>query len=1026
MHVYVAGPTGDRRIGYQRYSTKTFLQEIEDAAGPPQPKWVLLLADPLHREELQLVSTMLQFTIVFGPEKTVSALPRTRMRIPKLKHYELTAKIYQAQGLVPSDDNGLADPFVKISLANATGQTETVTASLNPIWYQPLTLHCFLPGDLNLAPKIMVTVYDSDPAPLGLSALGKATEVLTTAQPIGRAIAPPGSYSKTVREYYNKPAASIKPHWIELYDPLEAKLDFEPATDPAAQALQPQPCGKLLCSFDLRPAHGAGSEDSSESGGRRKKKQPSNSLLGSQAVANGGVGGGSSDVDLETGGASSAVGTAGSLKPPCKPYLVEISVVGCRDMQPREILGIPIELQAPYVEFEYGERGAKQNTWQTRTANSSGSNATMPMNTGAHINLLETMYLRVDLPLDAKLYEPMMGIRVRESSQLKLPFIGQDPIMGISSINLLEEMSEYQEKLKEEKASQAAIAQASAEAAAAAAQTSSSKGDEDSNKIDQTPNETMLRELFLSSALKASTSTRTAALKKAETPTPGVGTRTIEEPEAQDPLLQATAEDDADEGEGEEDADADEPTLSKPLEDTLPDKPFKDYVLSNQPPKTTESEQRKQIWQKVHEYTMKAVDMANVTKLLKDNTPREAGLLKMKVRVIDEATSEQFLKDEPAIQLRRMFAERPCKVRVYIYMATGLTPRNNGSHPQPFLKVYNVLDRVRTTRDTATPPSLDPEFFASFELAALLPGQSRLHLEVWDYTLLAERLIGGTTIDLEDRLFSKEWQQMQMDGALPKEIRPLTNPGNPNNQGFITCKVEILEKKFAIANPMIPIDPPTYDMFELRVIVWDAVDVKAKDEAFFGGGGTSDVFVTVQPIASQPYNMQKTDVHWRSPGDAEFNWRMVWPIALPEKAPRLFVQIWDADILSADDAIGEAQITLKPLCERALKRGGNLKLDNIFVPCTHPNFKGSQGTVRVSIELLPRGEAMQKPVGLGRSKPNQYPFLVEPVRPSLFDGLGIDFNFLNPFYFFKKYAVVCCICCIVVLAVVVVFMMISG
>lgn len=69
---------------------------------------------------------------------------------------------------------------------------------------------------------------------------------------------------------------------------------------------------------------------------------------------------------------------------------------------------------------------------------------------------------------------------------------------------------------------------------------------------------------------------------------------------------------------------------------------------------------------------------------------------------------------------------------------------------------------------------------------------------------------------------------------------------------------------------------------------------------------------------------------------------------------------------------------------------------------------------------------MQKPVGLGRSKPNQYPFLVEPVRPSLFDGLGIDFNFLNPFYFFKKYAVVCCICCVVVLAVVVVFMMISG
>ena len=264
---------------------------------------------------------------------------------------------------------------------------------------------------------------------------------------------------------------------------------------------------------------------------------------------------------------------------------------------------------------------------------------------------------------------------------------------------------------------------------------------------------------------------------------------------------------------------------------------------------------------------------------------------------------------------------------------------------------------------------------------------------------------------------------MQHDGRLPREVRPLRNPGNANNQGFITTKVEILERKFALANPMLPIDPPTYDMFELRVIVWDAVDVKAKDESFFGGGGTSDVFITIQPIGSQPYQLQKTDVHWRSPGDCEFNWRMVWPLALPEKSPRLFLQIWDADILSADDAIGEAQITLKQLCDKALRRGGANRHESVFIPTTHPNFKGSQGTVRLTIELLPCGEARMKPVGLGRAKPNQFPFLAEPVRPSLFDGLGIDFNMLNPFYFFKKYAMCCCICAVIAAVVVVVIMM---
>ena len=45
-----------------------------------------------------------------------------------------------SQALVPSDDNGLADPYVKLSLANASAQTEIVKASLNPIWYQPLVL----------------------------------------------------------------------------------------------------------------------------------------------------------------------------------------------------------------------------------------------------------------------------------------------------------------------------------------------------------------------------------------------------------------------------------------------------------------------------------------------------------------------------------------------------------------------------------------------------------------------------------------------------------------------------------------------------------------------------------------------------------------------------------------------------------------------------------------------------------------------------------------------------------------------
>ena len=79
--------------------------------------------------ELSVVTAMLQFSLTFGPQKVVDGIPRKRMRIPKLKHFELIAKIYQAQGLVPSDDNGLADPYVRIGLAGANRETHTIHAS---------------------------------------------------------------------------------------------------------------------------------------------------------------------------------------------------------------------------------------------------------------------------------------------------------------------------------------------------------------------------------------------------------------------------------------------------------------------------------------------------------------------------------------------------------------------------------------------------------------------------------------------------------------------------------------------------------------------------------------------------------------------------------------------------------------------------------------------------------------------------------------------------------------------------------
>ena len=126
-------------------------------------------------------------------------------------------------------------------------------------------------------------------------------------------------------------------------------------------------------------------------------------------------------------------------------------------------------------------------------------------------------------------------------------------------------------------------------------------------------------------------------------------------------------------------------------------------------------------------------------------------------------------------------------------------PSSGACLQAPFLKVYNGTEdhQIKTTRDKPVGNTLSPEFWTSFEIAAMLPGQSQLHIEVWDYTLLAENLIGGTTIDLEDRFFSQQWQEMQRVSKLPRELRQLFNGGSTNAQGNVILRVEILPRQRA-------------------------------------------------------------------------------------------------------------------------------------------------------------------------------------------------------------------------------------
>ena len=130
----------------------------------------------------------------------------------------------------------------------------------------------------------------------------------------------------------------------------------------------------------------------------------------------------------------------------------------------------------------------------------------------------------------------------------------------------------------------------------------------------------------------------------------------------------------------------------------------------------------------------------------------------------------------------------------------------------------------------------------------------------------------------------------------------------------------------------------------------------------------SDIFVVGYIEGKEP---QKTDIHWRSEnGEGMFNWRMVFPVTLPYKNPRLKIQIsfcgsrgelgergasergsklttseiWDKDLLNPNDVIAEASLNLRGLFKKAFRDHNkhSHSIEKQFITLTHPNFPGPQ------------------------------------------------------------------------------------
>jgi hypothetical protein len=387
----------------------------------------------------------------------------------------------------------------------------------------------------------------------------------------------------------------------------------------------------------------------------------------------------------------------------------------------------------------------------------------------------------------------------------------------------------------------------------------------------------------------------------------------------------------------------------------------------------------------------------------------------------------------PAIKdPRKDLRPSACVVRVYVLRALNLIPSDKGvTDPYLVLKLGDkkISDRDRHLRNQADKFC---DLFRSFEFDCSLPGTSLLTITVRDWDLIfPDSDIGSTTIDLENRFYSAEWKQLMAENnnKPPVEIRRLTLPTSGRQQGQLECWVEILTPQMAVA-PLLDISKPPVEPFVLRLVAWSARNLTIKDEMSEQNDPFVRVTFTAVGNSGELHEVtQESDTHWRAKDQVgNFNYRFLFDLELPyRKMQRLTIQVFDKDVIGANDLIGETVLPIKQMLKRALTRyrktrarkapwpntdtivhfpaerqlGGRrmkrgvgkkwIKLWSIDPLTKRPK---EEGELEIEFEILHKDVLEVSPSGPGRSEPNQNPALPEPDR--------FHFSFLHPFASLKE------------------------
>ncbi|KAJ4459234.1 putative Growth hormone-regulated TBC protein 1 [Paratrimastix pyriformis] len=320
------GTLSESRFGYLRI-------KLADIMGfTPRARWYQVLPDKLsasYKDGMVCGFLLAKSVSSFGFGHAADATRFKRMVVvkPRTQRFELRAFIYQGRNLAAADKTGSSDPYVRLLMGTAKGQTPHRNQTLFPLWYNVVQMAVDIPDDISMAQNLILQVwYQLLPTPPTTLPTVLDHDVADEDDMIGRLEIPVSKISRG--------RAPGEPKWMSLY--MEDRNNQE---------------GEVLAAFQLLPMEQA------------------------------------------------ARVPVPDIRPPTKPCMVEVSVVGLR-----AAAGAKDPPSHPYIQFDLGELAPQR--------------VTQPIDISTTQNHLQVLHFPMDLPLNS-LYCPAINFTVFDKGLIK-------------------------------------------------------------------------------------------------------------------------------------------------------------------------------------------------------------------------------------------------------------------------------------------------------------------------------------------------------------------------------------------------------------------------------------------------------------------------------------------------------------------------------------------------------------------------------------------------------------------------------